>query len=101
VSAAHDQEASVLDYARALSSLGTDDVAIPGRGGRPARTATVELAAAPVWVPAPAGTPKRRQQPILAAWILRIWEAPPARRRRAVGVDLVVFAADGDTGPAL
>src|SRR5262249_27110409 len=36
-----------------------------------------ELAAAPVWVPAPAGTPKRRQQPILAAWILRIWEANP------------------------
>ena len=35
-------------------------VEIPGRGGRPARTATVSLAAAPVWVPAPAGTAKRQ-----------------------------------------
>jgi Transposase DNA-binding/Transposase Tn5 dimerisation domain len=79
VSAAYDQEAYVLDYARSLSSVGCDQVHIPGRGGRPARTATVALAAAPVWVPAPAGTLERRSQPILAAWIIRIWEAnPPA-----------------------
>jgi hypothetical protein len=79
VSAEYDQEALVLDYARSLPSVGSDTVEVPGRGGRPARTATVALAAAPVWVPAPAGTPQRRSQPILAAWILRIWEPnPPA-----------------------
>jgi len=79
VSAAHDRQAYVLDYARSLPSAGGDQVDIPGRGGRPARTAMVSLAAAPVWLPAPAGTPQRRSQPILAAWVIRIWEAnPPA-----------------------
>jgi hypothetical protein len=77
VTAAHDRKDYVLDYARSLSSIGGDTVEIPGRGGRPARTATVSLAAAPVWVPAPAGTPQQRRQPILAAWILRIWEPEP------------------------
>jgi hypothetical protein len=77
VSATQDREAYVLDYARSLTAVGRDEVAIPGRGGRPARTAAVALAAAPVWVPAPAGTPQRRSQPILAAWIIRIWEPKP------------------------
>jgi len=56
-----------------------DRVDIAGRGGRPARTAQVALAAAPVWVPAPAGTPHRAAQPIFPAWGIRIWEPnPPA-----------------------
>ena len=39
----------------------------------------MQLAAAPVWIPAPQGTLQRRSQPIIAAWIIRIWEAqaPP------------------------
>jgi hypothetical protein len=79
----HDREDYLLDYARSLASKGSDEVDIPGRGGtngeRRARTATVQLASAPVWIPAPAGTPKRRMQPIIAAWVIRIWEAnPPA-----------------------
>jgi hypothetical protein len=79
VSEAHDQEAYLLDHARSLPSVGCDQVEIPGRGGRAARTAIVRLAAAPVWLPAPAGTPQRRSQPILAAWVIRIWEdSPPA-----------------------
>jgi Transposase DNA-binding/Transposase Tn5 dimerisation domain len=79
VTPAYDQETGLLDYARALPSVGSDLVEIPGRGGRPARTATVQLAAAPVWVPAPAGTPQRRSQPIIPAWVIRIWEPhPPA-----------------------
>lgn len=73
----HDRHGHLLDYARSLPSQGGDQVDIPGRGGRPARTATVALAAAPVWVPAPAGTPQRRSQPIFAAWVLRIWEPQP------------------------
>jgi hypothetical protein len=77
VSADHDQKAYVLDYARSLASMGSDQVDIPGRGGRSARTATVSLAAAPVWVPAPAGTLQRSSQPIYPAWIIRIWEPDP------------------------
>jgi hypothetical protein len=67
------------DFACSLPSQGCDPVEIPGRGGRASRTATVQLAAAPVWIPAPEGTLKRWSQPVLAAWVIRIWEAnaPP------------------------
>ena len=66
------------DFACSLASQGSDTVAIPGRGGRAARTATVQMAAAPVWIPAPQGTPQRRSQPVIAAWVIRVWEeAPP------------------------
>jgi Transposase DNA-binding/Transposase Tn5 dimerisation domain len=67
------------DFAASLSSQGCDQVDIPGRGGRAARTATVQMAAAPVWIPAPTGTPRRWSQPVVAAWVIRIWEAtaPP------------------------
>ena len=60
-----------------MPSQGQDVVDIPGRGGRPARTAVVPLAAAPVWVPAPLETPRRRQQPVIAAWAIRVWESQP------------------------
>lgn len=79
VTEANDQKAYVLDYARSLPRVGSDTVEIAGRGGREARTATVHLAAAPVWVPAATGTPQRRAQPILPTWVIRIWEPnPPA-----------------------
>lgn len=67
------------DHARAVPSQGRDWVDIPGRGGRAARQAEVELAATPIWIPAPSGTRGRFQQPAVAAWVVRIWEAnPPA-----------------------
>lgn len=74
----HDQQAYLLDYACSLASMGRDIVEIPGRGGRPARTANVCLTAAPVWVPAPTGTPSRAVQPLIPAWVIRIWEPEPA-----------------------
>jgi hypothetical protein len=78
VTADQDRQEPLLDYARARPSQGRDVVEIPGRGGRPPRTATVSLAGGAVWVPAPTGTPQRHEQPVLAAWVLRIWEpAPP------------------------
>jgi hypothetical protein len=77
VSPAHDRPAYLLSYARALPGAGGDVVDIPGRGGRPARTAAVRLAAAPVWVPAPTGTPGRRSQPVIPAWVIRVWEPQP------------------------
>jgi hypothetical protein len=76
---AQEKPVYLLTYARSLPSQGSDIVTIPSRGGRCTRTATVQLAAAPVWVPAPWGTPKRWSQPMVAAWVIRIWEAnPPA-----------------------
>jgi hypothetical protein len=74
-----DQPTTLRDYARSLASQGHESVEIPGRGGRAARTADVELAAAPVWIPAPSSTLQRAAQPVVAAWVVRVWEAnPPA-----------------------
>ncbi len=74
-----EQLVGLRDVVRSLPSQGCDRVAIPGRGGRASRTATVQMAAAPVWIPAPQGTLRRWSQPVLAAWGIRIWEAkaPP------------------------
>jgi hypothetical protein len=71
------QLTTLRDYACGLASQGSDSVDIPGRGGRTARTAEVELAAAPVWIPAPSGTRQRAAQPVIAAWVVRVWEAKP------------------------
>jgi Transposase DNA-binding/Transposase Tn5 dimerisation domain len=70
---------NLRDYAGSLASQGRDVVEIPARGGRAAREAEVELAAAPVWIPAPSGTLQRAQQPVLAAWVVRIWESNPPK----------------------
>ena len=64
-------------YAASLASQGDDEVAIPARGGRASRTARVHLAASRVWVPAPGGTPGRKGRPVVAAWVVRIWEPDP------------------------
>jgi hypothetical protein len=75
----HDRWTKLRDHACSLASQGQDCVAIPGRGGRAAREAEVEMAAAPVWIPAPSGTRRRFAQPVISAWVVRIWEAnPPA-----------------------
>jgi Transposase DNA-binding/Transposase Tn5 dimerisation domain len=71
------QEVPLLTYARTLPGQGDAVVDIPSRGGRPARSAAVQVAAAPVWVPAPTETRQRWRQPILAAWVIRVWEAEP------------------------
>jgi Transposase DNA-binding/Transposase Tn5 dimerisation domain len=73
------QEAAVLllDHARGLPSQGCDTVEIPARGGRPARVAQVQLAGGPSWIPAAAEIPNRAAQPILPAWVVRIWEPDP------------------------
>jgi hypothetical protein len=73
------REVPLMNYARSLPSKGEATVDIPSRGGRLARTATVQLASAPVWVPAPTEVRKRWRQPIVAAWVIRVWEVnPPA-----------------------
>jgi hypothetical protein len=70
-------EVTLLRHARSLPSQGQGVVDIPSRGGRPARTAVVQMAAAAVWVPAPTEVRQRWQQPIVAAWVIRVWEADP------------------------
>lgn len=72
-----ERSVGLLDHARSLAGQAEDVVEIPGRGGREARTARVRLAGAPVWVPAPAGTPQRWSQPVVAAWVIRVWEPDP------------------------
>lgn len=75
----HEQWTKLRDQARGLASQGQERVEIPGRGGRAAREAVVEMAAAPVWIPAPSGTRQRFAQPVISAWVVRLWEAhPPA-----------------------
>ena len=75
--AGRDEEVYLMRHARTLTAVGHDVVEIPGRGGRPPRTARVALASTPVWVPAPWGTPGRDGRPVLAAWVVRIWEVDP------------------------
>ena len=76
---ARTQPARMLDLARNLGSIGTDTVTIPARGGRAGREATVHLASARVWIPAPTQTKDRAGQPVIAAWVVRVWEPnPPA-----------------------
>jgi hypothetical protein len=77
VTAGHDRQAYVLDHARSLPGAAADTVDLPGRGGRPPRTARVLLAAAAVWIPAPTGTPRRKAQPAVPAWVVRVWEPDP------------------------
>lgn len=67
----------LLAHARSLPSQGSDVVEIPSRGQRPPRTAAVNLAGGLIWIPAPAGTPCRRQQPLLPTWVIRVWEPQP------------------------
>jgi Transposase DNA-binding/Transposase Tn5 dimerisation domain len=77
VTPGHDRQEYLLRYARSLPSQGGDVVEIPGRGGRPPRTAQVALAAAAVWVPPAKGTPQAATKPVVAAWVIRIWEPQP------------------------
>jgi hypothetical protein len=69
-----DETGWLLKHARSLPSQGSDRVEIPSRGGRKARSAKVQFAAARVEVPAPSGTPQRWAQPTVEAWVIRVWE---------------------------
>jgi hypothetical protein len=72
-----EEEVYLKTYARQLAAVGDDVVEIPGRGGRPARTACVKLAATAVRVPPPRSTAKRKSRPTLLAWVIRVWEPDP------------------------
>jgi Transposase DNA-binding/Transposase Tn5 dimerisation domain len=79
VTAEHDRQEYLRDFAASLPGQGKDVVQIPSRRGRAARTAHVELAAARVWIPPPQHTPQRSSQAVVSAWVIRIWEPEPPK----------------------
>lgn len=90
---ARTQSTGMLDCARNLSNFGTDTVSIPARGGRAGREALVQLASARVWIPAPTQTKNRAQQPVIAAWVIRVWEPNPPKGAEALEWILVSSVA--------
>jgi hypothetical protein len=67
-------------FARSLPAQTQGAVFIPSQGGRPARTAQVQMAAAPVWLLVPQRERSRNPDwTPLWVWVERVWEpAPPA-----------------------
>ncbi|MCZ2342749.1 MAG: IS4 family transposase [Bacteroidales bacterium] len=62
------------EFAEQLPSLGQSTVSIPSQGRRAVRKASVQLAASPIWIPAPKDYPQRISYPVIHAWVIRIWE---------------------------
>ena len=77
IDANRSQVVKMREYATNLPSLGCDTVAIPSRGGRPSRVASVSLAAAPVWIPAPQNSLQRLSQMVIPAWVIQVAEIDP------------------------
>ena len=73
-----DQAAYLKRLARSLPAPVSSTVEVPGRGGRPARTAQVHLAATKVWIQVPAIWKGRHPEwkPI-PVWVERAWEPEP------------------------
>lgn len=87
VGAGDGPEQHLLAHARCLPSIGQETVDIPGRGGqapRTSRTAVVQFASSEIWIPAPAGTLKRKSQPLIQAWLIRVWEENPPAGMEAI-----------------
>jgi hypothetical protein len=77
---ADDQPRLLKAWARSLPSQADGEVTIPGQGGRPERTARVEMAAAQAWflVPKLVHGVHPDWEPI-RVWVERVWEpSPPA-----------------------
>ena len=73
-----DPAAYAKRLARALPAQVSSTVEVPGKGGRPARTARVDLAATPVWVQVPALWKARHPEwEPLPVWVERVWESAP------------------------
>jgi hypothetical protein len=87
----------LLTFARSLPGRCGDTVAVAAKGGRPGRTAQVQLASAVVWIEPPAQLPRRKQYQDLRLWVVRIWEPePPAGVEALEWVLLSSLAADSE-----
>jgi len=73
-----DKAAYLKRLARSLPASVSSTVEVPGRGGRPARTARVQLAATKVWVQVPAIWKARHPEwGAIPVWVERVWEPEP------------------------
>jgi hypothetical protein len=66
--------ARLHDYARGLPAGGHSDVEVAARDKRPARTARVRIAAAPVWIAAPRHPRGQHGDAPLATWVVYVRE---------------------------
>ncbi|MFQ5464272.1 MAG: transposase DNA-binding-containing protein, partial [Phycisphaerae bacterium] len=76
----HDGEsepAKLHDLLRSLPEEGRRTVDVPARNGRPARTATVGVAWAPVRILPPRQPRGDERGTLLAVWAVRVWELDP------------------------
>lgn len=79
VSPEDDAPTHLVEAARQVEAVTTATVEVAGRGGRPARTATVSLGAVRRTIRATRADPVWRDQPPLTLSVIRIWEPnPPA-----------------------
>jgi hypothetical protein len=67
----------LLDAARRVAALTTATVEVASRGGRPGRTATVNLAAVRLSFRATRADPLWRNEPPITITVVRIWEENP------------------------
>lgn len=70
-------ETHLLDAARRVTATTTVTVAVASRGGRPGRTATVNLGAVRVTIRATRADPLWRAEPPIPLTVVRIWEENP------------------------
>lgn len=74
----------LMSFARGLPGRAEGVVEVPQKGGRPARTARVELGGAAVRIRPPKEAPRRKQYEDLRAWVVRVWEPEPPEGEEAL-----------------
>jgi len=84
------RSAKLMEFARSLPGQANDTVEVAQRGGRPARKAAVQLAAAEIRINPPKQLPNRENYESLRVWAIRIWEANPSKGTE--GLDWVVLS---------
>ena len=85
-----DEHKPLWDYLPTRALLGTCDLAIPGRGGRKARVAELEIRCAPIQL----RPPKRRKgAPALSLWAIHAIESAPPAGSEAVEWLLITTVA--------
>ena len=98
-SSGDDEPTHLLEAARQVEAVTTAAVDVAGRGGRPARTATVKLGAVRLTIRATRADPLWRNQPPIALSVIRIWEENPPPGAEPLewilGTDLADLSPEG------
>jgi len=82
--------AKLMEFARSLPGQVSDTVQVTQKGGRAARKATVQLAAAEIRIDPPKQLPNRENYESLRVWVVRIWEANPPTN--TLGLEWVILS---------